>query len=708
MAFSFYLNRLYTPFYLMLLIAAWVLSFLSYRSVRDELSKGWRMLFISLRCLLFFFVFSALFALTIQVRFRAEQEPNVAVLLDYSASMDESKQDSTRLSQAKHYMSHVLLPSIGNQAKVSFFLFSDNIYAHEDSTGLHRASTMIGTSIDKVSTLRSPALSALFLLSDGRNTSAKDPLAVAERSAFPIYTIGMGEPSVANNLRISGLRVNPVVYVGDSVPVSVILGNTGQEQKNISMELFHNGNTIARTPVPSIEAGIELPVQLLFVPEHEGIQRYEAMVESNAQETNTEDNRRSFSVRVLKKRKRVVLLCHQLNWDYRFLREFLTLQKDIEPYCAAMISNGQFLIQQRDGMQKGTLLKSSILPADVVILINPRGMKKQLFDAIVQDVSEKGTGLLIMGNRLPAFPSFIDHYPLLFANTTSPGDAVPVPTLDGHRSSILSIKGTVPDAFPPLSDPLPVRMAKPGATVYLETTPTNARAALPLFSSITCGNGRIAALSAENLWHWKTLPLANGSPQLLYETFLNNVFKWLIARRETERLVLSAERTQLLWGEPLTVSAGLYDDMGNPQEGGIISIRIEQDTATVAEFTMKDVGAGNYEKTIPPLSPGTYTLRAQTTYPPNIGSKPFFSFEVETREIEKLNTEPDHLLLRNIADASGGRFLTRADGLEDIHLAPAPILLERHVRFAQGFIPLLLIALIFFSELLLRKRKGLR
>lgn len=709
MAFSLYLSRQYIPFYLILIAGAMALSFFSYRRVRDELPKRWLAVFIFLRCLLFFLVFSALFALTLQIRFSIKQEPLVAVLLDYSGSMDEEEQDSTRLALAKQYMSHTLLPHVGNRARVAFFLFSDNLYQRGDTAQANRTSTMIGTCLDKVTALCSPAPSALFLLSDGRNTSGKDPLLVAERIPFPIYTIGIGESNRENNLCMSGIRVNPIVYLGDSVPVSVILSNRGAERKNVSIALVKRGATIARKTIPSIEPGIELPVQLFFVPEQEGIQSYEARAESFKGEKNTDDNRRSLSVRVLKKRKKVILLCHQLNWDYRFLQAFLASQKDVEPYCTAMISNDTFLIQHRGKIKKGSLARDMILPADVVILINPQGIDQELFDAIIGDVFQSGTGLLIMGNKLPEFSSFREVYPLLISKGIAPGDAVPVPTTNGKRTNLFRIEGLVPETFPPLSNPLLVRMAKPNALIYLETTSSKGGAPLPLFSSITYGKGRIAALSAENLWHWKTLPLATGAEHPPpYDAIMNNILKWLIARRETERLVLSCERTKLLWGEEPTISAALYDDMGNPQEGGIIVLHVEQDTTSVAEYTMKDVGTGNYEKELPLLAPGTYTVRAEARYPERIQNRPSFTLEVEAREIEKLNTEPDHLLLRNIAEASGGTYLGRSAGLSRIPLASSPVLVQKRFSFSDGFIPFLLIAMIFSLELMLRKRKGLR
>jgi hypothetical protein len=708
MSLSFYVNKHYIPFYLILLMAAIGLACLSYRRLRDELSTAWLFLFIGLRTILFFLLFSALFSLAVELRFRTEEKPVVAVLLDSSSSMEQSVNDSTRIAIAKQYMNTKLLPSIGRRAEIAFYLFSDGIYERPDTAQVNKGATMIGTALERAAAAKSNPPAALFLLSDGRNTSGPDPLVFAERSPFPIYTVKIGTTAAQNNLHIAGLRVNPIVYREDSVPLSVIIGNAGAERKNVSVTLSRKGTILAQQNIPTIEKGIELPVQLFFVPEHEGVQSYEARVEAFENETNTEDNRRGFSVRVLEKRKSVTLISHQLNWDYRFLREFLKAQKDVDPFCYARVGNDQFLIQHQKETKKGMIDDSVVLSADIVILINPEGISQSLYDGIVENVANKGTGLLIIGNRLPTFSTFRETYPLVLAGGVESGDAIGILTNQGRNLALFISQGVLPAAFPPLSNALRVRMPKSSATIHLEIEPKAGESPLPLFSSINYQRGKIAAFSAENLWHWKTLPLATNSNPMLYDDIINNILQWLIPRKDQDRFVLFTDKTELLWGEPLTISAALYDEMMRPLEGGIIVIHIERDGSVVADMSMKDVGAGNYESEIRMLEPGSYTVSAETRFPESINNRPSLSIKIKEQEIEKLNTEPDHLLLRNIAEASGGRWLERSEPLTDISLQPSPVQVQKRFHFDKGFLPFLFIAAIFLIELLLRKRKGLR
>jgi hypothetical protein len=189
---------------------------------------------------------------------------------------------------------------------------------------------------------------------------------------------------------------------------------------------------------------------------------------------------------------------------------------------------------------------------------------------------------------------------------------------------------------------------------------------------------------------------------------MNNMLKWLAARKEEERLVLFAAKTKLLWGEPIIISAALYDEMMKPTEGGTIILRFEKDDEDINEFLMKDVGNGNYEQTVAMLSPGIYRIHAEVTFPEDIRKRESITIEITSQEIENLNTEPDHLLLDNIARASNARSFSSEEQLSSIILKPHIVVIRKKLQFSNAILILLLISLIFLLELTIRRIKGLK
>ena len=708
MSIFFYLTKIYIPFYVLFLIAALVLSIITYRRIRDELTQLWLTLFIVIRTIVFFFIFSALFTVIIEFRFSREEKPTVLVLLDSSGSMDTEIEGISRKTEALNFLKNSLYPSYEKKTNIKLLYFSDRIYTPEDSTEINKGTTLIGDVLKLASTMEENPPSALFLISDGRNTAGNDPVEIAERLPFPVYSVKVGKIIEENNVKISGLRVNPIVYKEDTVPVTIILSNSGIIRKDVIVEIKRSGRVLGKEKIPLFESGVDYPVQLSFIPKKAGVENFEVIVSSFEHETNTEDNKKNFTVKVLKKRKAVVLLAFKLNWDFRFLRDFLSSQNYIDLVSFSKIRAHQFLIQYKEKETKGNLNYETILNSDILILINPKTIDKNLFNEILKKISQGGMGLLIIGNSVPDFQEFRNAYPFITSGNPLSGDFEPIITQIGLNSPIFKIDGNFPASLPPLSNPLRIKMSKPLTEVYLEGKKKGSQN-VPLFGGLNYGRGKIAAFTGENLWHWKMLSFAVKESPNLFDEFVNNIIRWLAVRKEEERVVLYMEKTKLLWGESITILTTLYDEMMNPTEGGIIVLHLKKDGKTIRDFMMKDTGKGNYEKSTSILEPGKYSIQAEVKFPKNIKNKPTLDFQIDSQEIENLNTEPNPLLLDNISEASGGTSITtEKETIGKLSLKPLILYKKSKIHFENSIFILLFISVFFLFELFLRKLKGLK
>jgi hypothetical protein len=709
MSVLFYLNNIYIPFYLILLLGSIVLAIISYRRVSDILPKVWLILLIILRAILFFLIFSALFFLVMELRFRMVKKPYVSILLDTSGSMDIKEEKITRKQEGLQFVHKKLMPLLSKKANIEFFLFSDKIYPPQDSLQVKKGMTMIGEVLKHISQYGKREPSAVFLISDGRNTSGMNPIPLAEKLPYTIFTVPVGKVTKENNLKIESIRVNPIVYKGDSVPVTIILSNSGSSRENVEVQLRKNGKIVSKHQIKNLKQGINYPVQLTFVPMQTGVVNFNVVCNRYEDETNTVDNSDNFSVKVMKKRKTATLLAYQPNWDYKFILDFLTSQDYLETAGYARIADNKFYVQKLNKEKIGSLNPEEILLSEIIILLNPAPMERNLFFEIENRVSEKGAGLLIIGNKLPDFPEFRKLYPFVVSGKELSADIEPVLTEEGERSALFRINGRT-ISFPPVSNPLKVKMAKAQAKVYLQGH-IKQGATVPLFGSINYGRGKVAAFTAENIWHWKMLQQSKDDNGEIFTNIMNNILKWLPIRKEEERVVLNIKKTRLLWGESLNIHASLYDEMMNPIEGGIINLHLKKDDKKLSDLLMKDVGAGNYEKIIPLLAPGNYSINAEVKFPQDIQARPSANVSIEPQPIENLDTQPNHLLLNNIARATGGEILnpeTPLSELENLKLKPQIIFHKKRLNFSNSLFVLLAASIIFIVEIYLRKRKGLK
>ena len=710
MSIFLYTTKTYISFYLISFLVAIFISVYSYRKLRDELTTLWSYIFIILRTFVFFFILSALFSIILGVRFSRFEKPELYILLDASQSMDEKENTVTRKKQAMSILKDKILPELKTTAKIETFLFSDKLYVPEDSEKINRGVTMLGNALQKTTHIKETPPQAVFLISDGRNNSGDDPIEVASKLPFPVYTIAIGKKTTTNNVKISNVRVNPIVYKGDSVPVNIVITNTGKIRKNLTATLTRKGKTLAKKTVSLLEAGTDTNIKLQFVPEQLGTENIEVNISTYSDEKQKDDNRTNFAVKVYKRRKTIIIIAYELNWDYNFLRNFLISQKDFDVIGFARIKNNLFLIQKGKNEEKGLLNNNVILNADIIVLINPKQIEKTLFSKIIEKVSQKGTGLFIIGNKLPDISIVKKVYPFITSGNIIHTDIEPELTSQGKTSPIFDILKNTSIVLPPLSNPLQIQMAKANAQVLLNGNigKTNH---IPLLGVLNYGKGKIAAISAENLWHWRMLSIPVEGKIDLYANIMNNIIKWLSARKGKNQIIMLSKKTKFLWGEPIIINATIYDELLRPLDGGIITLHLKRGNKLIENFIMDDEGNGNYEKTIANLTPGNYTMQAEVTYPQSIAEKPVLHFHIIPRQIEALDTEPDPALLKNISYLTGGKPLPQGkiqDSINGINLAPKRSVKEKKLDSSQSLTILLLISIIFLTELLLRKLKGLK
>jgi hypothetical protein len=702
-----YIIKIYIPFYILFLLASLFLSLFSYRKVREETGRTWMIWFIVLRTLLFFFVFSALFSLILEIRFSRTEKPLLYILLDSSRSMEIEKNGITRKKEALLYIEKKVLPSLQRKVDTHLFLFSDRVYETVDSTEMNKGATMIGDVLKSINSSSQKQLSAIILCSDGRNTSGSDPVSIAERISLPVYTVNIGESFNENNISLSSVRVNPIVYKEDTVPVSAVLTNLGKERKKLSVKITRKGKVLDEKIVPHLDSGIDYPVQLSFVPQKPGFENLTVTVQQFDDESNKNDNRKDFSVKVLRRRKKIILLGYSLTWDYRFIRDFLLSRDDLESVCFAKISENRYTIQRKNSETKGTLQIETIDDADLVLLINPKTISSELLAKIKNRIKQNGLGLFIIGNEIPSSSEFKSIYPFIYTGNSYEGDFETYLTHIGQSSPIFTGLTTPPTKLPPISDPLRITSVKPIAEVFIEGSRENVT--VPILASVNFGKGKVAAFGGVNFWHWKMLSFAAGYSPEVYDEILNNIIHWITIRKDEERLVFRIEKNRYLWGEPVTFQATLFDEMMKPFEGGIIVLHIENGDSVTGNYMMKDVGNGNYEKSITFLDPGTYTMRAKVQFPERIKTQPKISFQIEPQEVENLNTEPNHPLLEKISKISGGRVLNPDEDFpSSIEFQRVKIHSKKKVHFGMSLSVLLIIASLFLLELLFRKMKGLK
>jgi hypothetical protein len=230
------------------------------------------------------------------------------------------------------------------------------------------------------------------------------------------------------------------------------------------------------------------------------------------------------------------------------------------------------------------------------------------------------------------------------------------------------------------------------------------------------GLGRIYFLGTDQSWRWRGPPGGDEREQFwpqLVRLAAVDPYASVHGGMSLDTDVVAPEPDQ-----PFTVRARVYDLYGQPVEAGTQTLRILRDGDTpVREVTLvsQGEGSGRYDAAIAGgLPAGQYTLRLEggEDTSAEAASEPVeLSITVAPRlEAEMSDLSGDDRILRRIADASGGQFLT----LDQFNALPARLAENRQkqsrlVEYALWDSPYLFgfVLACLSAEWALRKKFGL-
>ena len=202
------------------------------------------------------------------------------------------------------------------------------------------------------------------------------------------------------------------------------------------------------------------------------------------------------------------------------------------------------------------------------------------------------------------------------------------------------------------------------------------------------------------------------SPPLL-ETFLGNCVRWLTTRDDDRRVKIAPVKESFTSQEAAEFSGQVYDESMQPVDNAVVTLSVKRGNET-NDVTMNAVGHGQYEGRLEGLQEGDYQYRGIARAGSTVLGQDAGTFSIGGLNIEFQNTRTNALLLRQIAQRTGGSYLEpdQVDRLPGAirSLASAQ---PREVVHASEYElwniqwSLLVIVLLFSLEWLLRKRSGM-
>jgi len=686
----------------LLAVAALAAVWLAGRGLRGETRRSRRWILIGLRAL------SALLALfliaepALQLLQTARVKNRLAVLVDASRSMAFPVEPGgeTRSSAASAWIAahRAELEALEDRVHLEWYTFDKELTPSDPST-LARGAPPRGSATDLVAALKSVAsggtsatrkLAGAVILSDGADNGALasglGPAARAELRALgaPITALAVGR-SAPRDLAVERISVDDFAFVRNTVTAEVTLTARGFEREKVNLVLRREGTVVASKEL-QLEPGKErYTVPLSFAPDSTGTFVFTVAAPVFPGEAIAENNSRSFVLRVIRDRVRVLLVAGRPCWDERFLRGLLKQDPNVD-----LIS---FFILRTSSDNSGPQEELSLIPFPIPEIF---GQQLRTFDAVIfVDFAYLPYRALDIERYLPNIRDYVlaggafamlggeqsfgeGHYQSTPLQEILPVEATeglasvsedfrPRLTAEGRRHPLTSLTaGEGPNdaawnalpALPGLNLTRPLGV-QAGARVLLEapTVLVEGRPA-PVVAVREVGLGRSLAVTTDSTWFWGFVTSEQeGSAGRAYQRFWNNALRWLVRDPELTQLQVQPDRPAVEPGEPvgLTLSARTPDY--GPAAGAQLGAQLVSEDGKVVAHAEGVAGPdGTVHLEFTPPGPGAYKIVASSERPGFPGERASGAVAVRSSGPEDADAAPRPELLRALAETTGGTF----------------------------------------------------
>ncbi|MSR59058.1 MAG: VWA domain-containing protein [Planctomycetaceae bacterium] len=653
-------------------------------------------------------------------------KPLLTILIDQSASMavEDAPRSRSRFAEASEIATQ-------NAAKLSdrFDVRVRTFAAGSLPASIEQlpSTTPDGTSTDLAGALGEALASdrlrgqAILLVSDGIQngpggiSSLRQALQTSRAMDVPVYTLTIGGDTTLRDIDVSLARPQELSFVGQNVPVPVVVRQRGRLTDRAEVILLKEGRPLARETV-QLAADGSTPVRFHVTEPTSGLYRYEVRVEPQSGEATDGNNSATFLLRVIDDPVRVLLLEGKPYWDAKFLIRTLGGDPSVELDAIVRVSDTRFLKRSlrlpRSETSGAAAAKTggaaAVGEADPPVAhegesppmeparrIESAEILHGLSSLIDDDASLASYQLLVLGRDSEAFLSerMVER---LREWVSRDGGALvcyrgaPVATANQKLARLLPVRWTPSretrfrlqltergneldwlsaaaggdsDVFgklPSLASSAVPENSKPQSVVLVRAQEEQGPAVV---TYQPYGTGRVVAIEGSGMWRWAFLAPQFQEHDQTYSALWQSLLRWLVSGVGLipgQDLVLRTDKVAFNINEVVSTMLLIRPEA---ERIGIPTVELTSgDGSTVGQFAPVPFGdePGVYRVALGILPEGNYratAVRQGDVRPPGTGAT--VAFDVRSYSSEHLDVKARPDIMARIAEESAGALLSR-------------------------------------------------
>jgi len=692
-----------------------------YKVTIPQVTTTKKIILITLRSAAFFLILFLIFEPLFTIIKKKEEKPVLAILMDDSKSMSITDKNGNRAEVLKKIIESKVFDQLKDIGEVKFFSFGDKTKMFEefkfDSLKFNADETNLARAIkDATKSLEGKNLKSLLIITDGEYNTGQNPVYLAESFTGQINTIGIGDSSEQKDISITKIITNNIVYKGTKVPVSVFLKSSGYENESVSVSLKYEGKTIETKNINITGGTTEYNLDFLYEPQEEGIKKYSVVASTLKGEITTKNNQKTFFVKVLKNKLKVIIIAGAPSHDVSFVRNGLIQDGNIDVKTYTQKEDG--------GFYEGLLDSKQLEETECIYLIGfPQSNTKQSVLEMVKDaISNKGKPVFFISDFNIDYGKLklLEPYLPFTVKQVNNNEILVSPniTIAQLKSPVLKITGSEDDIniwnnLPPIFRTETIFERKTESEVLSFLKINNIPFNYPLLLQRKVYKQKSLAITGYGIWRWKLLAEGLGGNSDFLKIFLGNSVRWLTTREEDKKFRVITSKEIFSSGESVEFFGELYDDNYQPIDNATVKV-IVQSNSDSYEVTMSSIGSGRYIGNIEGLKEGDYKF---TGLAENVDIKlgeDNGRFSIGESNLEFINLRMNAPLLKMLAQKTGGGFFTadNFDGIveklkNDKNFSSIQVSHKSEYQLWNIYYILIIIILLLSIEWFIRKKSGL-
>ena len=474
-------------------------------------------------------------------------------------------------------------------------------------------------------------LGAVVLATDGRYNQGVNPVYQQLALKGALYTVGIGDTNLQQDVRIGQVYANKTVAVNNSFEVRADVLATRSRGYNNTVRITENGSTVSTAAINVNTDRFDRAISFTIKADRPGLHHYIITAPVADGEINTANNRKDIFVEVVDEQKHILIACAAPHPDVKAIREAL-----------AGLEN--YKITVRVGNDFPSLLDDY----DILVLHQLPGVAFRSNPTVIRAnkpawyIMGGRTDYAALGNvKKPVIAGINSHSGRnVFAAYNSSFNAFTLPQ---------NIRA-VTDRFPPISIPAGKIQLAPGAQALLVD---KSNGELPLWA-LQQGAVPTAIIAGDGLWRWRMYEYKNfGNTNIIDECIRQTIsFLGTAANDKPFRVSLP----KYIWSdqEGISFNAYLRNASNEPTNEPEVKIVVKDSMGNETPYSFERAGNA-YQLNIGIRAGGSYSYTATTTYNGKTLSATG-SFVVESIPLELMETGADYDMLYSLANNNGGAF----------------------------------------------------